>query len=51
MTTKSLPKDKARRIERILVEAVERYRHKLLDDEERMLLLDRIRRLRKKLAA
>lgn len=41
--TTSLPKDKARRIERILAEAVERYEHELLLDEERMLLLDRIR--------
>lgn len=51
MTTKSLAEEKTRRMERILAEAVERYEHELLDDEERMLLLDRIRRLRKKLAA
>jgi hypothetical protein len=34
----------------ILREAEARYRHELLEDEERMLLLDRIRRLRKSLA-
>jgi hypothetical protein len=34
----------------ILREAVERYRRELLPDEERMLLLDRIKRLRKALA-
>jgi hypothetical protein len=33
----------------ILREAVERYRRELLPDEERMLLLDRIRRLKKSL--
>ena len=37
-----------RRIRRILEEAVERFNIELLTDEERMLLLDRIRRLRKK---
>jgi hypothetical protein len=30
-----------------LKETIDRYNHELLDDEERMLLLDRIRRLRK----
>ena len=30
-----------------LKEAEERFRHELMDDEERMLLLDRIRRLRR----
>jgi hypothetical protein len=30
----------------ILREALDRYRNELLDDEERQLLLDRIRRLR-----
>jgi hypothetical protein len=34
----------------ILREAEARYHHELLDDEERQLLLDRIRRLRKALA-
>jgi len=34
----------------ILREAESRYRHELLADEERMLLLDRIRRLRKALS-
>ncbi len=44
---------KARRDEvkrTILREAEARYRHELLEDEERMLLLDRIRRLRKALS-
>jgi hypothetical protein len=36
---------------RILREAEERYRNELLEDEERMLLLDRIKRLRKTLEA
>ena len=34
----------------ILRESLERYRNELLPDEERMLLLDRIKRLRKALA-
>jgi hypothetical protein len=38
---------RALRIEKILVEAETRYRHELLDDEERMLLEDRIGRLRR----
>lgn len=33
----------------VLREAITRYNNELLDDEERMLLQDRIRRLRKKL--
>jgi hypothetical protein len=33
----------------VLREAVTRYRNELLDDEERQLLLDRIRRLRRQL--
>ena len=39
--------DEARRT--ILRESLARYRNELLDDEERMLLLDRIRRLRRTL--
>ena len=46
MATTSLVDE--RRIRRILEEAVERFNSELLTDEERMLLLDRIRRLRKK---
>ena len=34
----------------VLREAVQRVNHELMDDEERQLLLDRIRRLRKALA-
>ena len=37
------------RMARILDEAETRYRHELLDDVERMLLLDRITRLRRRL--
>ncbi len=48
MATTSVPKTK--RMERILEEAVERFNHELLDDEERQLLLDRIQRLRRQLA-
>ena len=33
----------------ILREAEDRYRHELMDEEERQLLLDRIRRLRRTL--
>jgi hypothetical protein len=36
-------------LRRILEEAVHRYNNEMMDDEERMLLLDRIRRLRKRL--
>jgi hypothetical protein len=34
----------------VLREAEHRYRHELLDDEERQLLLDRIKRLRRTLS-
>ena len=33
----------------ILCESLNRYRHELMDEEERMLLLDRIRRIRRQL--
>ena len=49
-TTRILEKaerDEARRT--ILREAVTRFNNELLDDEERMLLLDRIRRIRRRL--
>ena len=39
-----------RRIRRILEEAVYRYNNELMGDEERMLLLDRIRRFRRRLS-
>jgi hypothetical protein len=39
--------DEARRT--ILRESLARYRNELMDDEERMLLLDRIKRLRRQL--
>jgi hypothetical protein len=41
-------RDEVRRA--VLREAEARYRNELIDDEERQLLLDRIRRLRKALA-
>ena len=50
MITTSLPEHLPEEMKRtILREAIERYRHELLPDEERMLLLDRIRRLKKSL--
>jgi hypothetical protein len=38
------------RLRVILREATQRFNHELLPDEERMVLLDRIKRLRKRLA-
>jgi hypothetical protein len=38
---------KVRWMAKILAEAEDRYRNEILDDEERMLLLDRIKRLRR----
>jgi hypothetical protein len=49
VTNISVPK--ADRMRRILEEAVARFNHELMDDEERLLLLDRIKRLRKILEA
>ena len=40
---------KAERLRTILREATERYNRELLDDEERQLLLDRIKRIRRRL--
>jgi hypothetical protein len=40
---------KAERRRKILQEAVERFNNELMDDEERMVLLDRIKRLRPRL--
>ncbi len=40
-----------RRTRRVLEEAVYRYNNELMGDEERMLLLDRINRLRKSLSS
>ena len=48
MITTSVTKDEQLRT--VLREAVERYNHELMEDEERLLLLERIRRLRKRLA-
>jgi hypothetical protein len=49
MTTTSVPKAERLRTARTLAlkEAIERFNNELLPDEERMLLLDRIRRLRR----
>jgi hypothetical protein len=49
MASTSVPKTE-RRIAAILKEAEERFRHELMDDEERLLLADRIRKLRIRLA-
>jgi hypothetical protein len=48
LSSTSVPKDEKRMLA-ILREAEERFKHELMDDEERMLLLDRIRRLRRRL--
>ena len=40
-----------RRIRRILEEAIECFNREIVDDEERVLLLDRIKRLKKSLAS
>ncbi len=47
MATTSVPKERLR-IARAhaLKEAIDRFNHELMDDEERQLLLDRIKRLR-----
>jgi hypothetical protein len=51
MATTSVPEAKTQRMCLILREAEERYRNELLDDEERMMLLDRIKRIRRRLEA
>ncbi len=52
MTMKSVPKDERKRTakELALREAIERYEHEMMGDEERLLVLERIKRLRKTLA-
>ena len=52
MATKRILREETKReVSRtILREAVNRFNHELMDDEERQLLLDRIKRLRKALA-
>ena len=47
MTTSSVLRDEVLRV--ILREALDRYRNELMDDEERQLLLDRIKRIRRQL--
>ena len=49
MTNVSVLRDEVLRT--ILRESKARFNHELLDDEERQLLLDRIRRLRRRLSA
>ena len=53
MATTSVPKTERLRTARALAlkEATVRFNHELIDDEERQLLLDRIKRLRKTLSA
>jgi hypothetical protein len=48
MATSSVPKAERLRTVRALTlkEAIDRFNHELMDDEERQLLLDRIKRLR-----
>ena len=48
MATTSVPKAERLRTARAhaLKEAIDRYNHELMDDSERQLLLDRIKRLR-----
>jgi hypothetical protein len=48
MASTSVPTE--RRTRRILEEAIHRFNNELLPDEERMLLLDRIKRLRHRLS-
>ena len=43
--------ERAEALRTVLREAVHRFNNELMDDEERMLLLDRIKRLRKALGA
>jgi len=52
MATTSVPKAERLRTVRALAlqEAIDRFNHELMDDEQRHLLLDRIKRLRKALA-
>ena len=50
MTKVRIP-EKRERLERILKEAIERFEHELLPDEERLLVLERIKRLQKLLAS
>jgi hypothetical protein len=50
MATTSVPKARER-MHLVLKEAEERYRHELLEVEERLMLRERIIRLKKKLAA
>jgi hypothetical protein len=47
ITESSASTAQERRISRILEEAVARFNHELMDDDERQLLSDRIRRLRR----
>ena len=53
MANASVPKERPARKRMLLtlMEAEERFAHELLDDEERLVLRERIIRLKKKLAA
>jgi hypothetical protein len=51
MASITIPKDRRVRMVLILKEATGRYRNKLMDEEERLLLHDRIIRLKTKLAS
>jgi hypothetical protein len=51
MASTSVQDERTARMCTILREAEARYRSELMDDEERQLLLDRIKRLRRRLEA
>ncbi len=53
MASTSVPKTERRQTARELAlkEAIDRFNHELMDDEERLQVLDRIKRLKKTLAS
>lgn len=53
MATTSVPKAERLRNSRALAlkEAIDRFNHELMDDEERLMLLERIKQLKKSLAS
>jgi hypothetical protein len=50
-TESSAMSAKERRMRRILEEAIQRFNCELMDDKERRMLLDRIKRLRRRLGS
>lgn len=53
MASTTIPKDRPARLRMVLIlkEAEERYRHEIMGEEERLMLHERVIRLKKKLAA